>query len=188
MKKLLMMAVMALALAPCFSDTLTIPDGNGGTKTLGEDEEDLYPSNFYKLADANNDGYLDIVEGIPAYSGSGGDYYELHIYNPTKRAFEKGEIYTNLEIKGDGTISTSGYENRIGSSGGSSILKWNGKEFKTIESKFYYYSTINCDYPKYSGHIKYDITTGRIIEEKYYKDDGKHTVECTKAEYESHRR
>lgn len=36
-----MMAVMSLALAPCFSDTLTIPDGNGRTKTLGKEQEDL---------------------------------------------------------------------------------------------------------------------------------------------------
>lgn len=30
------------------------------------------------MADANNDGYLDIVEGIPAYSGSGGACYAFY--------------------------------------------------------------------------------------------------------------
>ena len=133
MKKLLMMAVMAFALAPCFSDTLTIPDGNGGTKTLGtvyghdlteyeksildmsEDAEDAYS---YSLEDANNDGYLDIVESNCYWNGGGfnSHYCRLYMYNPETRKFEKAEhdgysegndLFEDLKVNGDGTITTN---------------------------------------------------------------------------------
>jgi len=134
MKKLLMMAVMAFALAPSFSDTLTVPVGNGEFKSLGEDEVE----SKYSLKDANNDGYPDIVEYLPEYSGSMGMCYRLYMYNPKTQKFEKAEVdgdtfFYGLEIKGDGTIETSASASRIGPT----IVKkykWTGSKWQEYKS------------------------------------------------------
>ncbi|WP_191016662.1 hypothetical protein [Treponema zioleckii] len=177
MKKLLMMAVMSFALPLCFSDTLTIPDGNGGSKTLGgnwfksenkwvklngdeateyeKDKLDDYGDEcadayYYSLQDANNDGYLDIVEGNPYWTGFGfnSHYFRLYMYNPKTRTFEKAEcdggieeyedLFEDLEINGDGTITT----NTNMRNGGETVYvpvaayKWTGTKWHCYKKYF----------------------------------------------------
>ena len=176
MKKLLMMAVMALTLAPCFSDTLTVPVGNGESKELGgswiksgnkwvklngdeatgyeKDDLDYYGDEYndayyYSLLDANNDGYLDIVEGNSYWMGFGfnSSNYRLYMYNPKTRGFEKAvrddcgmedynDLFEDLEIHGDGTITT----NSNTRNGGETVY-FPVAEYKWTGSKWHCYKT-----------------------------------------------
>ncbi|WP_191014248.1 XAC2610-related protein [Treponema zioleckii] len=146
MKKILMLLAMTFVLSLGFADdidlddidltftdenngiSLSIPAGNGEFKQIFDPDGD----SSFTLVDANNDGYLDIKGYCPLGSGSMGSCYHLYIYNPKEKKFENPEEFYNLEIHGDGTITSSSSSNSMGSAVTSTKYKWDGRKFKKI--------------------------------------------------------
>ena len=88
MRRFTILVLVSFFVLPfCFAEKkIWIPMESGSVEI--QEEEDY--EDVFSLKDANNDGYLDIVQYQPLRSGTGGWSYMLYIYNPSKKCFDKG--------------------------------------------------------------------------------------------------
>ncbi len=186
---LTLMAIFALPLS--FSAEITIPMANGENKTIGstfitEFSEGEYTDrgSQFSLEDANNDGYMDVLECDLENSGAYNIWYNLYIYNPKTGCFNEPQGFYNIGIKKDGTISEYFKGRGLGDFGGTATWKWDGKKYIKLSDEGFFIlddGTYYTQYTEFSNNGK----ESEVLSVKYYKEtsSGK-KIPITKKEYD----
>ncbi|MCR5318408.1 MAG: DUF1176 domain-containing protein [Treponema sp.] len=191
MKKLILLAVaISFALPPCFSAEITIPMANGENKTIGSTYISEYSEGEYtdmgskfSLVDANQDGYIDLLEYDKENSGAYNMAYNLYIYNPKEKCFDAPYEFYNISIGKDGTVSEFFKGRGLGDFGDITTWKWNGKKYiELYNDSFIISDDANTCYTK---HTEFSAKgeENKVVSVKYYKEVSGKKISISEKEF-----